>query len=205
MGTIDDEGTDEAMILESRVLALNAPSSRTVRNLKIWFKSTSVFALRGRDEHLFENKKDLVALAPVETDRLNVFLSSYFGWFLKVCKPLLACALLNEAILEMLAELLCRVLVRRIIIAHTSPEESSVRGSPTRKGALLLPRPPHPTSRRCDLRHAQRHPPHRRHCMPDRCLQSKHQNTSWHDCAVHVPFRWRGWSAHQCEEGRDLW
>ena len=86
VGTIDNEGTDEAMILESRVLALNAPSSRTVRNLKIWFKSTSVFALRGRDEQLFENENDLVALAPVETDRLNVFLSSYFGWFLKVCE-----------------------------------------------------------------------------------------------------------------------
>ena len=84
-GTIDNEGTDEAMILESRVLALNAPSSRTVRNLKIWFKSTAVFALRGRDEQLFENENDLVALAPVETDRLNVFLSSYFGWFFKVC------------------------------------------------------------------------------------------------------------------------
>ena len=84
VGTIDNEGTDEALILESRVLALNAPSSRTVRNLKIWFKSTSVFALRGRDERLFENENDLVALAPVETDRLNVFLSSYFGWFFKV-------------------------------------------------------------------------------------------------------------------------
>ena len=205
MSTIDNEGTDEAIILESRVLALNTPSSRTVKNLKIWFKSTSIFALRGRDEHLFENKKDLVALAPVETDRLNVFLSSYFGWFLKVCKPPDVCALLNEAILGMRAEFLCRFLVRRIMIAHTSPEETSIRRSPTRKGALLLPRPSHPTSRRRDLRHAQRHPPHWRHRMPDRCLQSKHQNTSWHDCAVHVPFRWRGRSAHQCEEGGDLW
>ena len=102
VGTIDNGRTDEAMILESRVLALNAPSSRTLKNLKIWFKSTSVFALRGRDEHLFENEHDLVALAPVETDRLNLFLSSYFGWFFKVCdspiirirsrtKPFLGC------------------------------------------------------------------------------------------------------------------
>ena len=86
MGTIDNGEQDKAMILESRVLALNAPSSRTLKNFKIWFKSTSVFALRGRDEQLFDNENDLVALAPVETDRLNVFLSSYFGWFFKVRK-----------------------------------------------------------------------------------------------------------------------
>ena len=86
VGTIGNGGTDEAMILESLVLALNAPSSRTLKNFKIWFKSRSVFALRGRDEQLFDNENDLVALAPVETDRLNAFLSSYFGWFFKVCK-----------------------------------------------------------------------------------------------------------------------
>lgn len=40
--------------------------------------------LWGRDSDLFENSRDLIALAPVDTDRLNVFLKSYFGWFLKV-------------------------------------------------------------------------------------------------------------------------
>ena len=90
--TIDSRGTDEALVLESKVLALNAPSSRLVRNLDTGFKSESVSALWGRDEHLFENENDLVALAPLETDRLNVFLSSYFGWFFKVCELPFMCA-----------------------------------------------------------------------------------------------------------------
>lgn len=30
-----------------------------------------------------EHEHDLVALAPVDTDRLNVFLKSYFGWFFR--------------------------------------------------------------------------------------------------------------------------
>ncbi len=74
------------MILESQVLALNAPSSRTVKDFRNWFKSKSIPVLWDRDEHLFENENDLVALAPVDTDRLNLFLKSYFAWFFKVRK-----------------------------------------------------------------------------------------------------------------------
>ncbi|KAL9069730.1 MAG: hypothetical protein Q9161_005315 [Pseudevernia consocians] len=77
----------EAIILESKVLALNTPSSRTVKNFKKWFKSKSMPVLWGRDEHLFENETDLVALAPVDTDRLNLFLKSYFAWFFKDSSP----------------------------------------------------------------------------------------------------------------------
>lgn len=39
--------------------------------------------LWGRDKHLFDDEEDLVALAPVETDRLNILLQDYFGWFFK--------------------------------------------------------------------------------------------------------------------------
>lgn len=74
----------EAMVLESKILSLNPPSSRTLRDVNRWFNSSSTPALWGRDEHLFDNEKDLVALAPVDTDRLNLFLKSYFGWFFQV-------------------------------------------------------------------------------------------------------------------------
>lgn len=72
------------MILESQILLLNSPSSRTLRDFKRWFKPSSTPALWERDEHLFDYKEDLVALAPVDTDRLNLFLKSYFGWFFQV-------------------------------------------------------------------------------------------------------------------------
>lgn len=46
-------------------------------------------ALLGRDEDLFSeiNENDLAALAPVDTDRLNIFLKKYCGSFFKVCAP----------------------------------------------------------------------------------------------------------------------
>lgn len=72
------------MILESQVLLLNSPSSRTLRDFKRWFKPSSTPALWDRDEHLFDNEQDLVALAPVDTDRLNLFLKSYLGFFFQV-------------------------------------------------------------------------------------------------------------------------
>ncbi|CAD6567923.1 MAG: hypothetical protein ASARMPREDX12_000842 [Alectoria sarmentosa] len=82
----------EAMILESQILSLSSPTSRTLKDFKTWFTSGSLtpdstaptVALWGRDEHLFDNENDLVALAPVDTDRLNLFLKSYFGWFFQV-------------------------------------------------------------------------------------------------------------------------
>lgn len=41
-------------------------------------------ALWGHDKHIFDKRDDLIALAPVDTDRLNVFLKAYFGWFFQV-------------------------------------------------------------------------------------------------------------------------
>ena len=114
----DSGDLDEAMILESRVLALNAPSARTVKDFRNWFKSKSIPVLWGRDEHLFENENDLVALAPVDTDRLNLFLKSYFAWFFKVRKsPFSSQALYLPAntICDSWANnFLCRYLIRRI-------------------------------------------------------------------------------------------
>lgn len=83
------EVTDKAMMLESQILSLNGQSSRTLKDFKRWFtsgsfRSGSTLALWGRDEHLFDDEDDLVALAPADTDRLNLFLKSYCGWFFKV-------------------------------------------------------------------------------------------------------------------------
>lgn len=79
-------GVDEALILESHVLRLSAPTPRVLRAFKRWFLSNPLPVLWGRDKELFRNEQDLVALAPVETDRLNIFLQNYFGWFLKVSR-----------------------------------------------------------------------------------------------------------------------
>lgn len=71
-------------MLESRVLALSAPTPRSLAMFKRWYLHHPRPVLWGRDKDLFRNEQDLVALAPVETDRLNIFLQKYLGWFLKV-------------------------------------------------------------------------------------------------------------------------
>ena len=55
------------------------------KDFKRWFTRNSLPVLWGHDEHLFDNDGDLVALAPVNTDRLNRFLMTYSGWFFRVC------------------------------------------------------------------------------------------------------------------------
>ena len=75
------------MILESHILSLSSPSSHALKGFKKTFSLHGLSlepALEGRDRHLFDNEQDLVALAPVDTDRLNIFLTSYFGWFFRV-------------------------------------------------------------------------------------------------------------------------
>jgi hypothetical protein len=42
--------------------------------------------LWGQDEELFRDERDLVALAPMDSDRLNEFLRNYIGWFFKVSR-----------------------------------------------------------------------------------------------------------------------
>ena len=73
------------MILESQVLALSSPSPLVLEDFKRWFTRDSLPVLWGHDEHLFDNDRDIVALAPVDTDRLNRFLMTYTGWFFRVC------------------------------------------------------------------------------------------------------------------------
>ncbi|KAI4244014.1 MAG: hypothetical protein LQ352_006941, partial [Teloschistes flavicans] len=73
----------EAILLESQILALSSPSSRTLHAFRKWFGLNAVPVLWGRDERLFDDERDLVALAPVDSDRLNLFLKTYFGWFFK--------------------------------------------------------------------------------------------------------------------------
>jgi len=75
---------DEALMLESQILSLSIPAARTLRYFHQSFKPKDVPTLWGRDEELFSNERDLVALAPVDTDRLNIFLKKYFGYFFKV-------------------------------------------------------------------------------------------------------------------------
>lgn len=79
----DCNNTEEAILLESQILALNPPSRRTLKAFRKWFTLTSIPVLWGRDRHLFDDEHDLVALASVETDRLNIFLQNYFGWFFR--------------------------------------------------------------------------------------------------------------------------
>jgi hypothetical protein len=75
---------DEALILESQILSLTAPGRHRLKNNRKWFTRTGAPALFGCDENLFSSERDLVALAPIDTDRLNIFLTKYFGYFLKV-------------------------------------------------------------------------------------------------------------------------
>jgi hypothetical protein len=76
--------TDEALLLESQILALQQPNKRSLAIFRRWFDNSARPVLWGRDEQLFDNENDLVSLAPVDTDRLNIFLRTYIGWFFKV-------------------------------------------------------------------------------------------------------------------------
>lgn len=77
----------EALLLQSQVLALSTPSHRTLKAFRQWFASKDVPVLWGHDQNLFTDERDLVALAPSETDRLDVFLQDYLGWFFKEKRP----------------------------------------------------------------------------------------------------------------------
>ena len=76
--------TDETLVLQSKVLALQKPTSRTLRAFSQWFTQNDVPKLGGQEASYLERKDDLVALAPVEQDRLNLIMQDYFGWFFRV-------------------------------------------------------------------------------------------------------------------------
>lgn len=73
----------KALMLESQVLSLNAPGSKTLAAFRRWFRSMGTPVLWGHDERLFSDEHDLVALAPADTDRLNNLLKDHFGYFFK--------------------------------------------------------------------------------------------------------------------------
>jgi hypothetical protein len=85
--TMANERADEALLLESQVLELKKPTQRTFKNVKRWFQNGGQMVLLGRDAHLFDNEDDMVALAPLDDDRLSRLLRAVFGWFFEVNSP----------------------------------------------------------------------------------------------------------------------
>jgi hypothetical protein len=84
MRNLTDGRVDEALLLESQVLALKKPTQRTLRNVKRWFVNGGQTVLLGRDSHLFDDEHDMVALAPLDDDRLSRLLRVVLGWFFEV-------------------------------------------------------------------------------------------------------------------------
>ncbi|KAE8446491.1 hypothetical protein EG329_011954 [Mollisiaceae sp. DMI_Dod_QoI] len=78
----------EMLLLQSEIHKLERPSSRTITNLRDWFHANNVPVLGGLDKTLLDDNftEDLVALAPVDTDRLNIFLQNNFGYLLRAHK-----------------------------------------------------------------------------------------------------------------------
>ena len=77
-------GLDEALLLQSQILKLSSPSTRALKAFRQWFTFGELPVLWGHDRSLLTDDRDLVALAPTETDRLDAFLQDYLGWFFKV-------------------------------------------------------------------------------------------------------------------------
>ena len=75
-------------MLQSQVHSLQRPTPRVLRAFRHWFREGNVPKLGGHDANMLEaeHMHDLVALAPVDQDRLNLFLQDYLGWLFRVCK-----------------------------------------------------------------------------------------------------------------------
>ncbi|CZR65468.1 uncharacterized protein PAC_15368 [Phialocephala subalpina] len=82
--------SDEMLLLESDMHKLERPSQRTVSTLREWFHANNVPVLSGLDKTLLNDEftEDLVALAPVDTDRLNMFLQNNLGYLLRARKKI---------------------------------------------------------------------------------------------------------------------
>jgi hypothetical protein len=74
MRHLTNRAVDEALLLESQVLALKKPTQRTLRNVKRWFSNGGQTVLLGRDAHLFDDEHDMIALA----------LRAALGWVFEV-------------------------------------------------------------------------------------------------------------------------
>lgn len=134
------------MVLESQVLSLNSPSPRTLAAFRKWFTSTAVPVLWDRDKDLFKNERDLVALAPVDSDRLNFFLEK----------------VLWVSLQSKLSTLIGHGTMRAGYV-NTS-HRRNVSTSQRRVTSITSPKA-HPASRSCSIGVAQRHTTHRCDCV----------------------------------------
>lgn len=71
----------EALIQEQQVLAFKNPSKRPLKTFRRYFFGGHGDdpILLGEDGNLLDDERDLVALAPVDDDRLGSFLRDNFG------------------------------------------------------------------------------------------------------------------------------
>lgn len=79
-------------MLQSQVQSLQRPTPRVLQAFRHWFREGGVPKLGGHDANMLEHEHmhDLVALAPIDEDRLNLLLQDYLGWFFRVCRLLQA-------------------------------------------------------------------------------------------------------------------
>ncbi|KAE9374244.1 hypothetical protein N431DRAFT_404792, partial [Stipitochalara longipes BDJ] len=71
----------KAMIREQQVLGFKPPSKRPISTFRRYFLGNGDGPiLGGPDEHLLDDPRDLVALAPTDDDALSGFLRDNFGW-----------------------------------------------------------------------------------------------------------------------------
>lgn len=80
----DEINVGEALIQEQQVLAFKNPSQRPLATFRRYFfggnrNHPDDAILLGPDSHLLDNERDLVALAPMDDDRLSSFLRDNFG------------------------------------------------------------------------------------------------------------------------------
>ena len=75
-------------MLQSQIHSLQRPTPRVLRAFRHWFREGNVPKLGGHDANMLEaeHMHDLVALAPVDQDRLNLFLQDNLGWLFRVCR-----------------------------------------------------------------------------------------------------------------------
>lgn len=74
-------------MLQSQIQSLQKPTPRVLRVFRHWFREGDVPKLGGHDANMLEHEHmhDLVALAPIDQDRLNLLLQDHLGWLFKAC------------------------------------------------------------------------------------------------------------------------
>lgn len=76
------------MIQEQQLLGFKTPAKRPFATFRRYFLGNGYGPiLGGLDEHVLDDPRDLVALAPTDDDRLSGFLRDNFGWCCRVSIP----------------------------------------------------------------------------------------------------------------------